>query len=91
MKDDNKDGLVNLSEKTYNYMKFQVDQQSCRHALAAIRYVNKPFPDFYGDCYKTTSWLEGYCENIFPVGNPNEWTIPEDVRSKVVHPPVFHS
>ncbi|KAK3222173.1 hypothetical protein Dsin_009198 [Dipteronia sinensis] len=89
VKDGNKDGLVNLSEKTCSCTKFQVDKLPCRHALAAIRYAKKPFPYFCGDCYKTTSWLEAYSGNIFPVGHPSEWNIPQDVRSKVVHPPRF--
>ncbi|KAK0574116.1 hypothetical protein LWI29_018397 [Acer saccharum] len=90
VKDGNKDGLVNLSEKTCSCMKFQVDKLPCRHALAAIRFAKKPFGDFCGDCYKTTSWVEAYSGNIFPVGHPSEWTIPEGVRSMVVYPPPFH-
>ncbi|KAK3189652.1 hypothetical protein Dsin_029213 [Dipteronia sinensis] len=57
------------------------------HALQM--YAKKPFQDFCGDCYKTTSWLEAYSGNIFPVGHPSDWNIPQDVRSKVVHPPPF--
>ncbi|KAK0591406.1 hypothetical protein LWI29_001239 [Acer saccharum] len=89
-RDGNKDGLVNLSEKTC-CMKFQVDKLPCRHALAAIRFAKKPFGDFCGDCYKTTSWVEAYSGNIFPVGHPSEWTIPEGVRSMVVYPPPFRA
>ncbi|KAK3212694.1 hypothetical protein Dsin_017400 [Dipteronia sinensis] len=91
IKDGNKDGLVNLSEKNCSCTIFQVDKLPCRHALAAIRYAKKPFPDFCGDCYKTTSWIEAYSGNIFPVGHPSEWNIPQDVRSKVVHPPPFRA
>ncbi|KAK3210830.1 hypothetical protein Dsin_015536 [Dipteronia sinensis] len=87
VKDGNKDGLVNLSKKTCSCTKFQVDKLPCRHALAAVRYEKKHFPDFCGDCYKTTSWLEAYSGNIFPVGHHSEWNIPQDVQSKVVHPP----
>ncbi|KAK2648780.1 hypothetical protein Ddye_016269 [Dipteronia dyeriana] len=87
----NKDGLVNLSEKTCSCAKFEVDKLPCRHALAAIRYAKKPLPGYYGDCYKTTSWVEAYAGTIFPVGHPSDWNIPEDVRSKVVLPPPFHA
>ncbi|KAK0588246.1 hypothetical protein LWI29_036634 [Acer saccharum] len=91
VKDGNKDGLVNLSEKTCSCMKFQVDKLPCRHALAAIRFAKKPFGDFCGDCYKTTSWVEAYSGNIFPVSHPSEWTIPEGVRSMVVYLPPFRA
>ncbi|KAK0585066.1 hypothetical protein LWI29_022968 [Acer saccharum] len=89
--DGNKDGLVNLSEKTCSCMKFQVDKLPCRHALAAIRFAKKPVADFCGDCYKTTSWVEAYSRNIFPVGHPSDWTILEDVSSRVVYPPPFRA
>ncbi|KAK2655375.1 hypothetical protein Ddye_008427 [Dipteronia dyeriana] len=117
VKDGNKDGLVNLSEKTCSCAKFEVDKLPCRHALAAIRlisssstviclltyvdsinytksfprYAKKPLPDYCGDCYKTTSWVEAYAGTIFPVGHPNDWNIPEDVQSKVVLPPPFRA
>ncbi|KAK2662118.1 hypothetical protein Ddye_000692 [Dipteronia dyeriana] len=91
VKDGNKDSLVNLSEKTCSCVKFEVDKLPCRHALAAVRYAKKPLPDYYGDCYKTTSWVEAYAETIFPVGHPNNWNIPEDVQSKIVLPPPFHA
>ncbi|KAK2645623.1 hypothetical protein Ddye_020818 [Dipteronia dyeriana] len=36
------------------------------------RYANKPLPDYCGDCYKTTSWVEAYAWTIFPVGHPSD-------------------
>ncbi|KAK0584164.1 hypothetical protein LWI29_008551 [Acer saccharum] len=62
----------------------------CRYGLHQ-RFAKKPFVDFCGDCYKTTSWVEAYSRNIFPVGHPSEWNIPEDVRSRVVYPPAFRA
>ncbi|KAK2648635.1 hypothetical protein Ddye_016124 [Dipteronia dyeriana] len=87
--DGNKDGLVNLYEKTCSCAKFEVDKLPCRHALAAIRYAKKLLPDYCGDCYKTTSWVEAYVGTIFPVGHPSDWNIHEDVRSKVILLPPF--
>ncbi|KAK0598497.1 hypothetical protein LWI29_035219 [Acer saccharum] len=63
-----------------------VAAQSC-----PATFTKKPFAYFCGDCYKTTSWVEAYSGNIFPVGHPSEWTIPEDVRSRVVYPPPFRA
>ncbi|KAK0576211.1 hypothetical protein LWI29_013739 [Acer saccharum] len=54
-------------------------------------FAKKPFVDFCGDCYKTTSWVEAYSRNIFPIGHPSEWNTPEDVRSRVVYPPHFRA
>ncbi|KAK2646491.1 hypothetical protein Ddye_021686 [Dipteronia dyeriana] len=79
VKDGNKDGLVNLYEKTCSCTKFKVDKLPCRHALAAIRYAKKPLPDYCGDCYKTTSCVEAYAGAIFPFGHPSDWNTLEDV------------
>ena len=35
--------------------------------------------------------VEAYSGNIFPVGHPSDWTIPEDVRSRVVYLPPFRA
>ncbi|KAK0605363.1 hypothetical protein LWI29_025900 [Acer saccharum] len=53
------------------------------------RFMKKPSTDFCVDCYKTTNWVEAYSGTIFPIGHPSEWTIPGDVRSRVVHSPPF--
>ncbi|KAK0572686.1 hypothetical protein LWI29_035455 [Acer saccharum] len=85
--DGEKDGLVNLSEKTCTCREFQNDLLPCCHALAAIRFCKKKFGDFCSDFYKTSTWLESYSGVIFPVGHPSEWNTPEEVRSEVVLPP----
>ena len=40
--------------------------------------------------YHGGSWVVN-SRNIFPVGHPSEWNIPEDVRSRVVYPPPFRA
>ncbi|KAK2661571.1 hypothetical protein Ddye_000145 [Dipteronia dyeriana] len=77
--DRNKDGLVNLSEKTCSCTEFEVDKILSRHALTAIRYAKKPLPDYFGDCYKTTSWVEAYAGTISPIRHLSDRNIPEDV------------
>ncbi|TXG53196.1 hypothetical protein EZV62_022365 [Acer yangbiense] len=95
VKDGEKDGLVNLSEKTCTCKEFQNDLLPCSHALAAIRYIfsfcKKKFVDFCSDFYKTNTWLESYSGLIFPVGHPTEWNTPAEVRSEVVLPPEWRA
>ncbi|KAK2648461.1 hypothetical protein Ddye_015950 [Dipteronia dyeriana] len=43
------------------------------------RYTKNTFSEFCEVCYKTTSWLEAYFRNIFPVGYSSEWNILEEV------------
>ncbi|KAK3198312.1 hypothetical protein Dsin_021727 [Dipteronia sinensis] len=58
--DGEKDGLVNLSEKTCSCREFQNDLLPYSHALAAIRFCKKKFVDFSSDFYKTSTWLKNY-------------------------------
>ncbi|KAK2658316.1 hypothetical protein Ddye_004849 [Dipteronia dyeriana] len=65
-----------------------VDQTS-KHASprawiipGAERYTKIPFSNYYGDCYKTTSWVEAYSGSIFLVGHSSDWNNLEDVQSK---------
>ncbi|KAK0578839.1 hypothetical protein LWI29_017011 [Acer saccharum] len=50
-------------------------------------FCKKKFVDFCSDFYKTSTWLESYFGVIFPVGHPNKWNTPKEVRSEVVLPP----
>ncbi|TXG46823.1 hypothetical protein EZV62_026117 [Acer yangbiense] len=67
--DGEKDGSVNLSEKTCTCREFQNDLLPCCHALAAIRFCKKKFGDFCSDFYKTSTCLESYSGVIFPQPN----------------------
>ncbi|KAK0576537.1 hypothetical protein LWI29_019217 [Acer saccharum] len=73
---------------SFNY---SVSLEKEQQPTASSLFAKKPFVDFYGDCYKTTSWVEAYSRNIIPVSHPSEWNIPEDVRSRVVYPPPFRA
>ncbi|KAK2662227.1 hypothetical protein Ddye_000801 [Dipteronia dyeriana] len=78
IKDGEKDGLVNLSEKSCTCKEFQNDLLPCIHPLAAIRHCKKIFGDFCSDFYKTSTWLESYSGLIFLVGHLSEWNTPEE-------------
>ncbi|KAK2655441.1 hypothetical protein Ddye_008493 [Dipteronia dyeriana] len=87
VKDGEKDGLVNLSEKSCTCKEFQNDLLPCSHALAPIRHCKKKIGDFCSNFYKTSTWLESYSGLIFFVGQPSEWNTPEKVCVEVVLPP----
>ncbi|KAK2638396.1 hypothetical protein Ddye_026191 [Dipteronia dyeriana] len=91
VKDGEKDGLVNLFEKTYTCKEFQNDLLHCSHALAAIRHCKKNIWRLLFGFYKTSTWLESYFGLIFPIGHSNEWNTLEEVRAKVVLPPDWRS
>ncbi|KAM6567985.1 hypothetical protein CsatA_027113 [Cannabis sativa] len=80
--------IVNLDEKTCSCRRFNLDQIPCRHALAVIA---KKRLNPYAYCsryYKREELLATYQEIIYLLGNPRTWSIPDDVKSMEVLPPI---
>ncbi|TXG64865.1 hypothetical protein EZV62_011859 [Acer yangbiense] len=88
VKDGDLDGNVDLTAKTCTCKEFDVDQLPCAHALACIRLRGFSFVDYCSPYYSSAFLVAAYSGEIHPVGQPSEWLVPEDIASKIVHPPV---
>ncbi|PON34852.1 Zinc finger, PMZ-type [Parasponia andersonii] len=87
--DGDRDGQVNLQTKTCSCRRFDLTGLPCTHALAATlcRRINP-----YSLCswyYTVDAWLCSYAETIYPVGNEEEWDIPDDISRRMVKPPPY--
>ncbi|KAK2638311.1 hypothetical protein Ddye_026106 [Dipteronia dyeriana] len=91
VKDGDKDGLVNLIERTCTCREFQINMLPCKHALDVLHACRKPFIDFCSDHCKKSSLVEAYSGVIRPVGHKSEWGVPEDINSIVVNAPPWVS
>ncbi|KAK2653690.1 hypothetical protein Ddye_013546 [Dipteronia dyeriana] len=91
VKDGDKDGLVNLIERTCTCREFQIDILPCKHVLAASRACKKIFIDFCSDHYKKSSLVEAYSGVIRPVRHKSVWRVPQDISSIVVNAPPWLS
>ncbi|XP_022849883.1 uncharacterized protein LOC111371973 [Olea europaea var. sylvestris] len=79
--------VVDIENRTCTCRMLQVDQLPCPHALAMFASM-KMDPYEYCSYYYTSEAFENtYQEIIFPVGNPAEWTVPNDVHDIVVIAP----
>ncbi|TXG50823.1 hypothetical protein EZV62_023347 [Acer yangbiense] len=88
VKDRDLDGNVDLTAKTCTCKEFDVDQLTCAHALSCIRLRGFSFVDYCSPYYSSAFLVAAYNGEIHPVGQPSEWLVPEDIASKIVHPPV---
>ncbi|TXG54078.1 hypothetical protein EZV62_019334 [Acer yangbiense] len=88
VKDRDLDGNVDLTAKTFTCKEFDVDQLPCAHALACIRLRGFSFVDYCSPYYSSAFLVAAYSGEIHPFGQPSEWLVPEDIASKIVHPPV---
>ncbi|XP_022866415.1 uncharacterized protein LOC111386193 [Olea europaea var. sylvestris] len=65
----------------------QVDLIPCPHALAVIANTRR-YSYAYCSYYCTRdAYLNTYQYSTYPVGNQNEWTVPEKVQAKIVLTP----
>ncbi|KAK0606822.1 hypothetical protein LWI29_004775 [Acer saccharum] len=93
IKDGDLDGNVDLIAKTctckeFDVKEFDVNQLPCAHALTCIRLRGFSFVDYCSPYYLSAFLVTAYSGEIHPVGQPSEWLVPEDIASKIVHPPV---
>ncbi|KAK2653053.1 hypothetical protein Ddye_012909 [Dipteronia dyeriana] len=88
VKDGRYEAIVDLENKTCICREFQLDQLPCAYAFAAMGVHNIPYEGKCSKCYKSEYLMIAYSELINLVGDQSDWIIHEDVRCKVVYPPV---
>ncbi|KAL0793607.1 hypothetical protein Bca101_064984 [Brassica carinata] len=79
---------VVLDQKKCSCKYFDNMQIPCGHALLAADNLKVPYATLVGQWYKTDAWRETYAGIISPIGDPRDEDIPEEVRNKVLMPPV---
>ncbi|XP_074337252.1 uncharacterized protein LOC141674443 [Apium graveolens] len=79
--------VVDFNARTCTCKRFQMDQIPCAHAIAVFQKCN---PDTYNYCspyYKNENMVDAYKETVYPVGNKDNWVVPDNVSSLIVYPP----
>ncbi|XP_022867074.1 uncharacterized protein LOC111386828 [Olea europaea var. sylvestris] len=79
--------VVDIENRTCTCRMLQVDQLPCPHALAVFASMKIDPYEYCFYYYTSEAFRNTYQETIFPVGNPAEWTVPNDVHDIVVIAP----
>ncbi|XP_022891856.1 uncharacterized protein LOC111406707 [Olea europaea var. sylvestris] len=79
--------IVDIENRTCTCRMFQVDQLPCPHALAVFASMKMDPYEYCYYYYTSEAFRNTYQETIFPVGNPAEWIVPNDVHDIVVIAP----
>ncbi|XP_073290527.1 uncharacterized protein [Primulina huaijiensis] len=85
---DEKDEVVNLSDKSCSCLMFQLDKIPCAHAIATIYGAKLDLYDFCSPYYSSEMWALAYAGTIYPVLIANEWNIPANFKYDVLSPDV---
>ncbi|XP_022888669.1 uncharacterized protein LOC111404142 [Olea europaea var. sylvestris] len=79
--------LVNMEERTCTCNYFQVDKIPCAHALAVIAKIKEDSYSYCSVFYTTNMYIQTYSASIFPLGDHNEWNVPDEVRARIILAP----
>ena len=86
--DGDMDGLVDLTNNSCSCRKFQLEQLPCKHVVAVCRFLKVNVYSKASRYYTRKTWMDAYSDSIYPIQPHGMWDIPEDVRSRVVLPPI---
>ena len=87
-----KDGLktftINMDERTYTCIKFQLDEMPYTHTIVAIKKWHMDAYEYCNIYYKKQTHLETYEGTINSVENPDEWEIHGQMEQIEVATPI---
>ncbi|XP_020426633.1 uncharacterized protein LOC109950888 [Prunus persica] len=86
--DGDMDGLVDLTNNSCSCRKFQLEQLPCKHVVAVCRFLKVSVYTKASRYYTRKTWMDAYSDSIYPVQPHGMWDTPEDIRSRVVLPPM---
>ncbi|XP_022875688.1 uncharacterized protein LOC111394150 [Olea europaea var. sylvestris] len=84
--------IVDLTDKTSNCKKIQLETFSCQHAVAVAMYRGFVARTLCSHYYMTDYWRAANTETIFPLSNEVEWKVPDHIRPlNTLLPPLIES
>ncbi|XVF74132.1 hypothetical protein PTKIN_Ptkin13bG0035600 [Pterospermum kingtungense] len=86
--DGTRERFVNLQDRTCSCRKFQLDLLPCAHAIVAIRWAGQELYSYCAEYFKSENLRQLYSAHIYPVGHPDDWQVPTEIKSQNVLPPL---
>ena len=78
-----------MENRTCTCRRFEHEELPCAHAIAAIDKRKLPKHPFCGRWYLNSEYKETYKGVIHPVGNEDDWDIPEEIREIILKHPNY--
>ncbi|XP_022156964.1 uncharacterized protein LOC111023792 [Momordica charantia] len=80
---------LNLNAKTYGCKEFDYFQLPCYHAIAAAIYRNVNMYILCSPAYTLQTLINAYVEPVCPLGDEEDWILPDDFVDLKVEPPKY--
>ncbi|XP_022852910.1 uncharacterized protein LOC111374473 [Olea europaea var. sylvestris] len=78
--------VVDIEQRTCTCRILQVDLLLCPHALVVIANTRRYPYDYCSYYYTRDAYLNACQDSVYPVGNQEEWTVPEEAYREIVLP-----
>ncbi|XP_022876789.1 uncharacterized protein LOC111394994 [Olea europaea var. sylvestris] len=79
--------VVDIEQRTCICRMLQVDLMPCPHALAVIVLTKRDVYSYCSYYYTNDAYVNAYESSVYPVGNPDEWRVPDEVEFQIVLAP----
>ncbi|XP_022859407.1 uncharacterized protein LOC111380153 [Olea europaea var. sylvestris] len=79
--------VVDIEQCTCTCRMLQVDLMPCSHALVVIAHMKRDAYSYCSYCYTKDAYVNAYESLVYPVGNPDEWRVPNEVKFQIVLAP----
>ncbi|KAL5566529.1 hypothetical protein UlMin_029693 [Ulmus minor] len=72
-----------------NCMEFDLDEIPCSHAIAGIDKLYRNKYEYCSKWYDIMMYKNTYNGSLNPVGDKEDWNIPEDIKQEILLPPIY--
>ncbi|XP_022848832.1 uncharacterized protein LOC111371157 [Olea europaea var. sylvestris] len=79
--------VVDIEQRTCTCRILQVDLMPCPHALAVIAHTKRDAYSYCSYYYTKDAYVNAYESSVYPVRNPDEWRVPDEVEFQIVLAP----
>ncbi|XP_022856858.1 uncharacterized protein LOC111377934 [Olea europaea var. sylvestris] len=76
--------VVDIEQRTCTCRMLQVDLMPCPHASTIIAHTKRDAYSYCSYYYTKEAYVNAYESSVYPVGNPDEWRVPDEVEFQIV-------
>ncbi|KAL5537704.1 hypothetical protein UlMin_045636 [Ulmus minor] len=81
--------FVDLEKRTCTCRQFDLDEIPCSHAIAGIDKLYRNKYEYCSKWYDIMMYKNTYNGSLNPVGDKEDWNIPEDIKQEILLPPIY--
>ncbi|KAL5549222.1 hypothetical protein UlMin_004453 [Ulmus minor] len=81
--------FVDLEKRTCTCRQFDLDEIPCSHAITGIDKLYQNKYEYCSKWYDIMMYKNTYNGSLSPIGDKEDWNIPEDIKQEILLPPIY--